>query len=477
MKKEILSKALAIILAVSFGIVGGEIATTLKTKAIVPLPTQLFYSSFEDPNPWEKWSVHSSNWESTGPKKDAPCDNSKAKVSLKGEGNRETLQSVAISTLGYYNISLTYKYKIEKDLEPGDDVKVEWSTDNTNWNFLQAYTGHKDDNWKDASFGPIIGAENQGTLYLRFTASFTKNDSHDDDEFWLDCVKVEGTQMTPTTTTTTTEPSTTTTTTTEPPTTTTTTEPPTTTTTTTEPPTTTTTTIVPPPPGGGAPITGTVIPTGGVVAGATTGGGVVAGATTVKCEPYLLSYIKLGGDNDPEEVKKLESFLNEFLGLDLPIDGIYDLNDFNAVKQFQLLMKDKVLAPWVEIGCLPNVNTPTGYVYKTTIWAINNLFCSEEKTELPKPDLSNEICHGYGLEGIVGQAPTGQGQVLGEEVAKEGETATTETPSETTPEETPPTTTEGETQVTTAKSQDWLWAILILAILGGAGYFLFFKKK
>ena len=239
----------------------------------------------------------------------------------------------------------------------------------------------------------------------------------------------------------------------------------------------TTATTVPPTGGGGAPITGTVIPTGGVVAGATTGGGVVAGATTVKCEPYLLSYIKLGGDNDPEEVKKLESFLNEFLGLDLPIDGIYDLNDFNAVKQFQLLMKDKVLAPWVEIGCLPNVDTPTGYVYKTTIWAINSFFCSEEKTELPKPDLSNEICHGYGLEGIVGQAPTGQGQVLGEEVAKEGETATTETPPETTPEETPPTTTEGETQVTTAKSQDWLWAILILAILGGAGYFLFFKKK
>ncbi|MCX7837715.1 MAG: hypothetical protein N2323_07230, partial [candidate division WOR-3 bacterium] len=260
-----------------------------------------------------------------------------------------------------------------------------------------------------------------------------------------------------------------TTTTTEPTTTTTTTEP-TTTTTTTEPTTTTTTTV--PPTGGGVIITGTgPTPPTGVVLGAATEKGQVAGA---QCELYLLSYIKLGADNDPEEVKKLESFLNEYLGLDLPLDGVYDLKDFQAVKQFQLLLKDKILAPWVELGCLPNVDTATGYVYKTTQWAINSFFCKELYL-----DLSDEKCEGLKLEGTVGQAPTSGGEVLGEKIVQtEKETTLPKETTETT--ETPVTntsTTTPEETVTLAKSQDWLWAIVIVAILGGTGYFLFFKKK
>lgn len=244
--------------------------------------------------------------------------------------------------------------------------------------------------------------------------------------------------------------------------------------------TTTTTTAPPTGGGGGAPTPGQFAPTGGIVAGATTERqGEVLGAA---CELYLLKYIKLGADNDPEEVKKLESFLNEYLGLDLPIDGVYDKRDFEAVKQFQLLMKDKILGPWVELGCLPNVNTPTGYVYKTTKWAINSSFCPELY-----PDLSNEKCYGLGIG--LGRD---QGEVLGETIAQAEEgapvservaeeptteltTETTEPTTETTEPTTETITEEGE--IPEVKAQTWLWVIIIIAVLGGAGYFLFTPKK
>ena len=224
----------------------------------------------------------------------------------------------------------------------------------------------------------------------------------------------------------------------------------------------TTTTTVPPTGGGGGgggTITGTVIPTGGVVAGAATGPGEVLGAST-ECNPYLLKYIKLGADNDPEEVKKLESFLNEQLGLDLPIDGVYDQRDYEAVKQFQLLMKDKILAPWVEIGCLPNVDTQTGYVYKTTQWAINNMFCP-----IPQPDLSDETCHGQ-IVGLGHQTT----EVLG---ASTSNSTTTSEPT------TEPNTLETTVSPTTNPnhSLNWVWYLVGLALVGGGAYLAFAKKK
>jgi len=136
--------------------------------------------------------------------------------------------------------------------------------------------------------------------------------------------------------------------------------------------------------------------------------GTVLGAATEKeevaCTPYLLEYIKLGAHNNPEEVKKLQLFLNEYLGLNLEVSGIYDQATYKAVKQFQLLMKDDILAPWVAVGCLPSENIATGYVYRTTKWAINNIFCPELK-----PDVSDETCKYIGFSpvgGVVAGAAT-----------------------------------------------------------------------
>ncbi|NMB92349.1 MAG: hypothetical protein GYA31_01860, partial [Parcubacteria group bacterium] len=221
-----------------------------------------------------------------------------------------------------------------------------------------------------------------------------------------------------------------------------------------------TTTTLPPTGGGPGP---QFAPTGGVVAGAATGPGEVLGAST-ECTPYLLKYIKLGADNDPEEVKKLESFLNEQLGINLPLDGIYDQADYNAVKQFQLLMKDKVLAPWVEVGCLPNVDTPTGYVYRTTKWTINSFFCPELK-----PDVSDEACYSH----VVGMGEEEGTQVLGETTTSETIPETTET----TLGEGAPTTGAETTETTSARSLNWIWYLIGLILVGGGLYLAFAKKK
>jgi hypothetical protein len=117
------------------------------------------------------------------------------------------------------------------------------------------------------------------------------------------------------------------------------------------------------------------------------GGGRVLGAST-ECGIYIGEYIKLGAKNNPEEVNKLQSFLNEWTGASLKVTGIYDQATFNAVKAFQLKYSSDILNPWIKIGLHKNDKTATGYVYKTTQRMINNLVCPALGLEIP--DLSSE---------------------------------------------------------------------------------------
>jgi len=113
--------------------------------------------------------------------------------------------------------------------------------------------------------------------------------------------------------------------------------------------------------------------------------GRVLGAST-SCGIYLNKYIKLGDkNNDKNEVIKLQEFLNEYLGLNLVVDGFYGLKTYNAVKAFQLKHQSEVLSPWVGVGKLKKENDPTGYVYKTTQRWINMIKCPE--LNLPMPEL------------------------------------------------------------------------------------------
>jgi peptidoglycan hydrolase-like protein with peptidoglycan-binding domain len=106
-------------------------------------------------------------------------------------------------------------------------------------------------------------------------------------------------------------------------------------------------------------------PSNGEVLGAFTGGGT--------CGIYLNDYMQQGEDNDFIEVLKLQVFLNE-QGFEVPVTGIFGPETDTAVKSFQIAHKGEVLLPWVQYG-LGDGETPTGYVYKTTRYKINNIVC------------------------------------------------------------------------------------------------------
>lgn len=97
--------------------------------------------------------------------------------------------------------------------------------------------------------------------------------------------------------------------------------------------------------------------------------GQVLGAS---CGIYMNKYIKLGSaKNDPSQVTKLQTFLNTWMGTNLPITGVYDQTTFTAVTAFQNKYKNQVLKPW-------GANTPaTGLVYLSTLWQINYLECPD----------------------------------------------------------------------------------------------------
>ena len=100
------------------------------------------------------------------------------------------------------------------------------------------------------------------------------------------------------------------------------------------------------------------------------------------CSAYLTSFIGLG-DNNADDVKKLQEFLNVEMGSTLDVNGIFDDATREVVKAFQLKYADEILAPWVPFGL--SADEPTGVVYKTTQRMINMLSCPG--TEIPMPEL------------------------------------------------------------------------------------------
>ena len=144
--------------------------------------------------------------------------------------------------------------------------------------------------------------------------------------------------------------------------------------------------------GGGGPISGPlsfgyVNNGGGAVLGTSTEAapsGTSAGSEAPACTPHLTTYLKMGSNNNVEEVKKLQTFLNTHVSSSLPVTGLFGPMTFEAVKNFQLTYAMEILAPWVPFG-LASDKTATGYVYKTTLRMINKIMCAS--TEIPMPVL------------------------------------------------------------------------------------------
>lgn len=104
-------------------------------------------------------------------------------------------------------------------------------------------------------------------------------------------------------------------------------------------------------------------PTNGQVLGAFTGDSSAGGS----CGMYLNSYMRMGANNNPDEVMKLQAFLNE-QGYSIPVNGVFGASTEAAVKAFQKTHSAEILAPW-------GITDPTGYVYKMTRYVMNNTVC------------------------------------------------------------------------------------------------------
>ncbi len=94
------------------------------------------------------------------------------------------------------------------------------------------------------------------------------------------------------------------------------------------------------------------------------------------CSALLTKYMRKGKANDASEVKKLQKFLNDELGLKLQVNGFFGSQTDKGVRSFQLKHKPQVLTPW-------SLSDPTGYVYKTTERWINLSACSSLVIPMP----------------------------------------------------------------------------------------------
>ncbi len=85
---------------------------------------------------------------------------------------------------------------------------------------------------------------------------------------------------------------------------------------------------------------------------------------------YITVFMRIGGDNAPSEVRKLQTYLNTYENAGLEVTGVFDEATEAAVKELQVKYSDTILAPW-------GVTEPTGIVYVTTTRHINTVTCED----------------------------------------------------------------------------------------------------
>lgn len=103
------------------------------------------------------------------------------------------------------------------------------------------------------------------------------------------------------------------------------------------------------------------------------------------CTPYLTKYIRSGGINDPGQVSKLQTFLQAYKGdSNISVTGVYDTTTRAAVLQFQTTYAADILEPW-------SIVAPTGYVFRTTLKKINEIYCAKTAGLSMTPQISRLV--------------------------------------------------------------------------------------
>ncbi|MEK9184530.1 MAG: hypothetical protein AAB892_02285, partial [Patescibacteria group bacterium] len=116
--------------------------------------------------------------------------------------------------------------------------------------------------------------------------------------------------------------------------------------------------------------------------------GAVLGATTdAACSALLSTFMRMGIANDATEVLELQGFLNEHMAAGLPLTGFFGAMTDAAVHAFQKEHWEDVLKPWFPYPAegIHDADDSTGYVYKTTQWKINDIYCPDIAPFPPLP--------------------------------------------------------------------------------------------
>ncbi len=199
-----------------------------------------------------------------------------------------------------------------------------------------------------------------------------------------------------------------------------------------------TTVVTPPRRGGGGggnsgPCVGFGCPTGGNNGGSTTtipnliitfdttttttGGGSTISRPELVCPSvnFISVFMRKGIDNNPNEVRKLQYFLNSYEGANLTVNGQFDDATEAAVSVLQAGHSREILAPW-------GVTAPTGIVYITTARYINTVFCADNpgytgnediKDILDTNVLETPVDNSGEFDGAIGQATSTSTNIAG----------------------------------------------------------------
>jgi|GEM_PF-4916086 len=135
------------------------------------------------------------------------------------------------------------------------------------------------------------------------------------------------------------------------------------------------------------------LPGGGGTPQATSTPGEVLGAATTEpelplpasCSAHITTYMKLGRKaNNVEDVKRLQTFLNETMSANLPVSGHFGSLTKKWVKKFQVANSETIIKPWIDAGhSIKELKEGTGVVYKTTKHAINLMKCTSLVEPMP----------------------------------------------------------------------------------------------
>lgn len=106
-------------------------------------------------------------------------------------------------------------------------------------------------------------------------------------------------------------------------------------------------------------------------------GAATSTAAAPQCGRLLYTFMQQGEDAPEQQIQLLQIFLNG-QGYLVPVTGEFDAATDQAVRDFQAAHQADVLDPWYEAGLMDHQN-PTGYVYRTTRWKINNIVCPDSE--------------------------------------------------------------------------------------------------